>query len=742
MKKSLLILLLPTFIFLSAGWINVDAAVDSSPTKALQVVASEKELNGLQQTIITWSKSAPSADEIRHIGEKLANLRKEGEKCVDETAAGLSVIVEKLAAVGEHVTDEPRDISDKRKELLAEKKQHEQRGAICRLLILGSRELHEQVRIYRKNSWSSAFMAHSVPLWQLSFQEPTTTASYPVLQLDYGKFFVWGLVSLIIFLPLAYQLRRSILKQALSCTVTPSGRLTLLLSQYEHRLVPMAFISAITLAGFGGENTAIVWFGLAVVVSLVLSPVVETVLCGAVKTCTLGRLARWTILLVLIGAVTHFILPQGIAGEAVVRLMKAVYLLLLMTVSLRFLFTLTEDKEWQTLKSLRIPIAILLMSGPVADWLGYQVMGVALVRGVYTTLGAALLLRLLYRVISDGLDRMQSVEAVKSTDPEQAVEEKKTENLFLLRSIGVLLTFLYGYFLLLAWNISASNMAGIKSFLIDGFQIGAATIVPSRLVGALALFVILLLFARWLRRQMGDLWLTRTTLDKGARQSIVTLSTYAIIGAAVLLALSIIGVDFQNLAIIAGALSVGIGFGLQNIINNFVSGLILLFERPVRPGDWVVVGGTEGYVKRVSIRYTLIQTFDRADVLVPNSELISNQVTNWMFRDSLGRVIVPVGVAYGTDTLKVKEILLKTAKEHPLVLIGDSNVSDPKVLFIGFGDSSLNFELRCFIKDVDYRLSTRSDLLFAIDAVFKQEGIEIPFPQRVLHMADEDDGNA
>ena len=167
----------------------------------------------------------------------------------------------------------------------------------------------------------------------------------------------------------------------------------------------------------------------------------------------------------------------------------------------------------------------------------------------------------------------------------------------------------------------------------------------------------------------------------------------------------------------------------------------MLFERPVKPGDWVVVGSTEGHVKKISIRYTLIETFDRADVMVPNSELISTQVTNWMLRDSMGRVLAPVGVAYGSDVQKVRDILLKVANEHPLVLTSDRRVPGPQVIFMGFGESSLDFEVRCFIKNIDNRLSVRSDLLFAIDDEFRKAGIEIPFPQRVLHMADKSSEN-
>ncbi|NNJ98041.1 MAG: mechanosensitive ion channel, partial [Gammaproteobacteria bacterium] len=159
----------------------------------------------------------------------------------------------------------------------------------------------------------------------------------------------------------------------------------------------------------------------------------------------------------------------------------------------------------------------------------------------------------------------------------------------------------------------------------------------------------------------------------------------------------------------------------------------LLFERPVRKGDWIQVGTTEGYVKDIRIRSTRIITFDRSDVIVPNSELISNQVTNFMLDDIRGRAIVRVGVAYGSDTEKVRNILAQVAEENDLV-VKDGTSPKPLVLFRGFGDSSLDFELRVHLYDVDRRLSTVSNLNFAIDKAFREEGIEIPFPQRDVHV--------
>ncbi len=293
----------------------------------------------------------------------------------------------------------------------------------------------------------------------------------------------------------------------------------------------------------------------------------------------------------------------------------------------------------------------------------------------------------------------------------------------------------FAYSVLLVWGISSEVMSALSHYVLEGFQIGSLTIVPVRMVIAVLIFVFLLAVSDWLCGRLEGKWLKKSRMERGTREALVTMSGYVGVALAVLIALGVAGVQFTNLAIIAGALSVGIGFGLQNIVNNFVSGLILLFERPVKTGDWIVVGNTEGHVKRISIRSTLIQTFDRADVIVPNSELISGQVTNWMLHDARGRIRVPIGVAYGSDTKKVQEILLAIAAEHPTI-INDGSMTPPKVLFINFGDSSLNFELRAFIRNIDERLQVASDINFKIDSAFREAGIEIPFPQRDVHLYD------
>jgi small-conductance mechanosensitive channel len=222
----------------------------------------------------------------------------------------------------------------------------------------------------------------------------------------------------------------------------------------------------------------------------------------------------------------------------------------------------------------------------------------------------------------------------------------------------------------------------------------------------------------------------QTGLDAGVRNSLSAGFGYVGIAIAAMLAVSALGLDLANIALIAGALSVGIGFGLQNIVNNFVSGLILLIERPIKVGDWINVGGHEGHVKQINVRATEIETFQRASVIVPNSELLSTAVINWTHKDSYGRAEVSVGVAYGSDVEKVIKILRACLDGHKEILTWP----EPSVIFQNFGDSSLDFTVRGYIANVELRIFVQSELRVAIDRAFAEAGIEIPFPQRDVHI--------
>ncbi|MGD1876410.1 MAG: mechanosensitive ion channel family protein [Kiloniellaceae bacterium] len=268
--------------------------------------------------------------------------------------------------------------------------------------------------------------------------------------------------------------------------------------------------------------------------------------------------------------------------------------------------------------------------------------------------------------------------------------------------------------------------------LLSGVTIGGVTISFSDLLMALAVFGAILLLTRLGQRVLSHQILPQTGFDSGVQNSLSAGFGYIGIILAAVFGVSALGVDLSNIALIAGALSVGIGFGLQTIVSNFVSGIILLIERPIKVGDWVVVGGNEGTVRRITVRSTELQTFQRASVIIPNSDFISTPVTNWTHKDHYGRIEVAVGVAYGSDVEKVREVLLDCAQKHERVLTSP----EPFVLFLNFGASSLDFELRCYTNEVSYRLLISSDLRFSIDKAFREAGIEIPFPQHVIHFAD------
>jgi len=247
---------------------------------------------------------------------------------------------------------------------------------------------------------------------------------------------------------------------------------------------------------------------------------------------------------------------------------------------------------------------------------------------------------------------------------------------------------------------------------------------------ALVYVLVTIMLAKHLPAVLDTILLARFQAGSGSRYTATTLTTYAIVTAGTLLALNTIGAQWSQLQWLVAALGVGIGFGLQEIVANFISGLIILFERPVRVGDMVTVGDTDGVVTKIRIRATTIRNLDRKELLVPNKEFITGRLLNWSLSDQVMRVMVVVGVAYGTDVEKAHALMREAAEEHQHVL------KDPKPVlsFEGFGDNSLTLILRAFIDDLDYRIATITDLHKAINRKFEQAGIVIAFPQRDLHL--------
>ena len=274
------------------------------------------------------------------------------------------------------------------------------------------------------------------------------------------------------------------------------------------------------------------------------------------------------------------------------------------------------------------------------------------------------------------------------------------------------------------WGVESDDMFSSIRAAFFGFKVGDVTISLSGIIVSVLLFAIGFALTRGFQHWLESTLLPRTQLDAGLRNSIRTSVGYIGFVIAAAVGLGYMGLSFDKLAIVAGALSVGIGFGLQSIVNNFVSGLILLWERAIRVGDWVVLGEEQGYVRRINVRSTEIETFDRATMIVPNSNLVTGVVKNWVRGDKTGRIKIPITVHMSADPEVVRDTLIACAKGQDLVL----RIPAPFVSFVGMTETLLKFELMCFVADVETSGRVKSDLHFDIFKRFKAVGIEFTPP--------------
>ena len=276
--------------------------------------------------------------------------------------------------------------------------------------------------------------------------------------------------------------------------------------------------------------------------------------------------------------------------------------------------------------------------------------------------------------------------------------------------------------LLALWTVTWVDFRSFANTALVGFRVGSVTVSPINIASLLGILVLGIILTRFITRWLDRRILTQTQLNKGVQDSMRTGANYIGYVLAGGFALSAAGFNFSNIALIAGALGVGIGFGLQSIVNNFVSGLILLAERPIRVGDWVVTGDGEGIVKKINVRSTEIETFDSCTIIVPNSNLITSSVRNWTHRDTLGRFLITVAVAHGSDVEEVEKCLTKVVNAHSKVL----RFPIALVQLSRFLNYAIEFEVRAHVVDVFEAAQVASELRIAIAKAFKEQGIIIP----------------
>lgn len=529
------------------------------------------------------------------------------------------------------------------------------------------------------------------------------------------------------------------------------------LTSLSHHAVAVALVGGLAaFTGLVGATAAriplaaalcygvLLFLGTRIVVRTLLQPIPPATAYSPLPADAELPLARRLGVLALTGVLGYVLYRAGDELDPAPAVALAVRTLFVTVVCVDLAWLLWLDRRIPALarhhRWLRGAGALLLGVALAAEWSGYRNLATWLLRGLVGTLllvPLGWLLGRLGREIFGSLARGSAPWATRIRERVGLAPDEPFPGLAWLRFAVWLALLAVGITLLLRLWASDAGYAAVERVLAEGLTVGGLTVVPSRVVTGLTVFGLLMATVQWLAVGL-DRHLTRSDLESGARVAAVTLAGYLGTAVAALVGLNAVGLNLTHLAVVAGALSVGIGFGLQNVVNNFVSGIILLFERPIKVGDWIAVGGTEGIVRRISVRSTEIQTFDREDVIVPNANLLSQPVTNKTRHDEVIRAIVPVGVAYGSDVALVMRLLREAAEAHPDV--AQTPGSQPVVLFVGFGESALNFELRCVVERGERRLQVISDLHVAIDAAFRAHGVEIPYPQRDVHIRSQDSG--
>jgi len=383
---------------------------------------------------------------------------------------------------------------------------------------------------------------------------------------------------------------------------------------------------------------------------------------------------------------------------------------------------------WKAVLALSRLAVIILIIALFANIIGSTRLAVMLTHGTLKSLYLAVVLLTLVYILNGIITLILQTKVAQSITTVYKHHELLKERSAVYLNVIAFIS--WALWTLSLFNIYTPLANFVTDMLKERWSIGSVSISLGDIIAFVLTIWISIFISRLIRFFLEEDVLPHFKLPRGVPGSISMLTHYIILVLGFIIAMSAAGIEWSRLALLAGALGVGIGFGLQDVVNNFVSGLILIFERPIKLRDVVEVGSLKGVVKRIGIRSSTIRTFEGAEVIVPNGHLISKEVTNWTLSDRQRRVSIKVGVAYGTNPNKVLEILSKIAVAHPDI----QEKPEPYTLFTGFGESSLDFELRFWTANMDTWLELQTEITVQIDEALKKAKIEIPFPQRDLHI--------
>jgi len=721
----------------------------------------------LDKLTIKLSTQDLNAENLELAVNKLTAYQAQAQQCVTDKNTELANISKQLAAIG--VTGQAsKDLTKDQQYLVSKRDLLSQQLAECRLYTIRSQEAISAFSHTITKLTANELLSASPPIWENFKASGKILLTMPNFQLKgildtdnglhYFNAMTYILLGLLLLLALAigvkfYQLAKRRVKRLVKNSDT-----TLKLTFYciLQRYV-MWFTLAFALALFA-TLMALMTQDITAVTRMSYSFLLLLVFLAAASfffyppkpaaafnslPSPVSRKLRFRLTLLawwsFIGFTIYVLFRSQTLPTELVYLSRSIFVILSAINLISVIWLTTQAIRWfkthwlarilfNTLLSLSLSIIL------IAEIFGYFNLSNYILSGTAFTLVYSFLAWVLFKSINTSLENASYVNFTWQKTLYKHLGLSKKDSLPELWCLKIALNALLSATLLAllvrVWGLAESNFKSTVQMLVHGFTIGSLHITPLRLILGLLVFAFLSLSVRLLRQHLLKKRMPQQEQENHAALAVIL--GYIGFGLSFLFAVLIAGINLTGFAVIAGALSVGIGFGLQNIVNNFVSGIILLIERPIKPGDRIIVGQTEGYVKQISVRSTRITTPEKADVIVPNSELISAQVTNLMFQDHEFRIKITLGVSYDCDTELVEKLLLEIASAHPMV-VKEKDVS-PLVFFKQFADSSLNFDLSCVIHDVNQRGKIISELNFAIAKKFREFNIEIPYPQQDIHI--------
>lgn len=749
-KLSSIVLLVFSFVAI--------AEVDNSVS--FNVNSAYSELNAVHSAL---SFKSLQMSKLKALVTTLGKLNNNAQICVDSAGKRLNEINNLLTSVQKLSDKKAFQSSRQYQELQTKKEQYAKQVADCQLFVFRSHETITEVQERIQQLGLYSILKKSPPIWDLVLQSHKFVAVslnwYNVYNLSGLRLFslsnIIGLgIILLLCAGLGLFIRRRC-SQWLGVRTSRKEVAIIIVATIRSYILPLLVFTGISIylssIFFGlGPNPSIELISYFVLGYLVLLMVSSFILCPH-KPATASflhdsheigrsffrRLNLLGILLLIFLSVVVLLREQEIPSDVIYLALTVSYIIFSFNVVwICWLFSrmkFFENKKIMT-GVIRYGLMIFLFAMIVVQLMGYYRLAVHLILGIFFTFIACGLLWLVSKIVYgiESIFNSNQYPLSKAVRDILGVKFRKRVNEFVF--IKIVMYFvaisIFVLVLLYIWGFSLNSIDNLQNTLVNGFSVARLTFVPYKIMLAFLVFALILIFRRFVATYIARHY--QFAGEKDTQVAMASIVNYALFGVGLIVSLVIAGINFTGLAVIAGALSVGIGLGLQGIVNNFVSGVILLIEKPIKPGDRVVIDGIEGFVKRVRTRSTQITTLAKEDIIIPNADLMTNKVTNFMFRDNLGRVVCEVGVAYGSNIELVKKTLLQVASEHPEVIKVEPN--QPVVLFREFGDSSLKFFLYCIVENTNNRYLIHSDLNFAINKAFKKHKITIAYPQIDVHM--------